>query len=200
MLKVKLKKCVICKANFTPYMTTTKVCSIDCAIKHAAKKTAQQEAKRKVIDKREHKKALDAIKPKSYWLEKAQKVFNKYIRMRDVNNPCISCGNPNPPMTTGGQWDCGHYKSRGAQGALRFEELNAHKQCKKCNGGAGNFANKNHTVTKAYRENLIEKIGLEKVEWLEIEHKPKHYTIDDIQEIERVYKKKCKVVNDVDNS
>lgn len=187
MQKIKLKKCVICKANFTPYTTTTKVCSIDCAIKHAAKKTAQQEAKRKVIDKREHKKALEAIKPKSYWLEKAQKVFNKYIRMRDVNNPCISCDRWHT-----GQYHAGHYRSVGSSPHLRFNELNCHRQCSVCNNHlSGNQLN--------YRKGLIDKIGLKKVEQLESAQAPKHYTIDDIQEIERAYKEKCKVVNDVDN-
>lgn len=197
MIKPKKKKCAVCKTLFPVYMSTTKVCSIECAITHGKKASDTLAKKRKVIQRREHKQALEAIKPKSKWLEEAQAIFNKFIRLRDANEPCISCGNPNPPMTTGGQWDCGHYRSRGAQPALRFVELNAHKQCKKCNGGAGKFAHKNHTVTMAYRERLIEKIGIEKVEWLEIEHEPTKYTIDDIKQIKAAYKQKCKELENV---
>ena len=95
-------------------------------------------------------------------------------------------------MLHGGQWDCGHYLSVGSHPELRFEELNAYKQCKSCNGGAGRYAGKNRTVSQQYRENLIQKIGVSLVEWLEGLHDAKHYTIDDLKEITAKYKAKCK--------
>jgi hypothetical protein len=91
-----------------------------------------------------------------------------------------------------GQYDCGHYKTVGGFPELRFEELNASKQCKKCNGGAGNFSKKDTSVTREYRINLIKKIGLDKVEWLEGKHEPKKYTCEELKAIEKYYKQKLK--------
>ena len=43
-----------------------------------------------------------------------------------------------------------------------------------------------------YRKGLIEKIGLEKVEWLEKEHPPKRYRLEDYKEIYRIYTEKLR--------
>ena len=45
--------------------------------------------------------------------------------------------------------------------------FNVSKQCKKCNASSNDFAHKEATVSANYRINLIKKIGLKKVEWLE---------------------------------
>jgi hypothetical protein len=189
---MKPKTCKACKHKFTPSKPLQYVCDYKCAISYANTLAEKNKRADALKSRRETKQKLQEIKPKAKWLSEAQDVFNKFIRLRDKDEPCISCGNPNPPITTGGQWDCGHYRTRGAQPALRFEELNAHKQCKKCNGGAGKYSHKNHTVSKAYKENLINKIGLEKVEWLEIEHEPKKYDIPDIIAIKKHYQAKVK--------
>jgi hypothetical protein len=55
-------------------------------------------------------------------------------------------------MIFGGQWDCGHFMGVGARPELRFEEKNAYRQCKACNGGSGRFAAKNATVHARYRD------------------------------------------------
>ena len=154
-----------------------------------AKRDAVEQAKQKRRDLRERKAQL---KSRNDWVKEAQAEFNKFIRLRDASEPCISCGEVNPPMLHGGQWDCGHYLSVGSHPELRFEELNAYKQCKSCNGGAGRYAGKNRTVSQQYRENLIQKIGVSLVEWLEGPHDAKHYTIDDLKEITAKYKAKCK--------
>jgi len=125
-------------------------------------------------------------------LPAAQKAFNAFIRKRDELDPCISCGKFITKDMPFGQYDCGHYKTVGAFPALRFEELNASKQCKSCNGGAGNWSIKENSVTKEYRINLINKIGLDKVEWIEGPHKPKKYTCAELKEIELKYKLKLK--------
>ena len=56
---------------------------------------------------------------------KADKYFAEYIRLRDQNKPCITCGNY-------GQKDCGHFISRRYE-AVRYDERNANGQCLKCN-------------------------------------------------------------------
>ena len=57
--------------------------------------------------------------------------------------------------------------------------------CAPCNNHlSGNIAD--------YRINLINKIGVEKLEWLEGPHKPKKYTCTELKEIELLYKQKLK--------
>jgi hypothetical protein len=48
------------------------------------------------------------------------------------------------------------------------------------------------TIRSKYRENLIAKIGLERVEWLEGPHEPKRYRIEDLKEIRDTYRLKLK--------
>lgn len=87
-------------------------------------------------------------------LEKAQKIFNKWVRERDSEEPCISCGEFH-------EWyDAGHYVPQGSSSFLRFHEWNVNKEGKGCNS-----YDKFHLI--GYRKNLIKKIGLENVEWLE---------------------------------
>ena len=128
----------------------------------------------------------------------AQKAFNAFIRARDKDLDCISCQRNNDEVAgtdswiVGGSWDCGHFLTRGAFPELRFEELNANKQCKPCNGGSDKYAKKTQLVKDGYRVNLVNKIGLERVEWLEGPHEPKKYTCAELKEIELLYKQKLK--------
>lgn len=102
--------------------------------------------------------------------QKLQPIFNMFIRLRDRGQPCISCGVTDPPMTSGGQWDAGHFKGVGAFPELRFDEDNCHKQCKKCNGGSGKFAHKARTVAQKYELNIVERIGQERLDRLNGPH------------------------------
>ena len=113
------------------------------------------------------------------------------IRLRDHDQPCVSCGKTEFEVEwqPGGLWDCGHFMSVGHAPELRFEEKNAYKQCKKCNGGSGKYAKKNKSVAESYEENLRKRIGDETVDWLKGAHEPKHYKIPDLQEIEQKYLK-----------
>lgn len=141
------------------------------------------EAKKKEFNK-EQRKAKEKLKTRSDWMREAQKAFNRFIRLRDYKEPCISCGAyPNDlGLVMGSRIDAGHYRSVGSCPELRFEELNCAKQCTRCNREmSGNVVN--------YRINLIERIGIEKVEWLEGPHDPKKYTIDDLKEIKSKYTK-----------
>ena len=74
--------------------------------------------------------------------------FNKFIRKRDQDQPCISCGK----YTT---LQAGHFYSAGNHPSLKFNEDNVHGQCKRCNYFlSGNLL--------PYRDNLILKIGQER--------------------------------------
>lgn len=160
----KVKKCRQCKNQFSPSMTTQVVCSPKCAIEYA------KEDRNKEF-KRETRKLKEKIKSRSDWMREAQTAFNAWIRWRDRDKPCISCGRHHQ-----GQYHAGHYRSVGSTPELRFEPMNCHKQCQPCNTHlSGNTIN--------YRINLIQRIGSESVEWLESNHPAKHYSIDDLKEI-----------------
>jgi len=140
-----------------------------------------QEIKRKADDKIHAKKKREfKANDKPLRMKAAQMAFNAFIRARDAKLPCISCN-----RSTGAKINAGHYKSVGSAPALRFEELNCNLQCEHCNMfKSGNIEN--------YRPALIEKIGLDKVEWLEGPHEPKKYTCEQLKQIELTYKQKVK--------
>lgn len=169
------KKCKVCGEKFRPFQSTQRTCSTICAINDGR-------AQRKKADKRELRQAKERIKPRAQWIKEAQAAFNKFIRLRDAAEPCISCGRHHQ-----GQYHAGHYKSTGASPELRFEELNCHKQCAPCNNHlSGNIVN--------YRPALIAKIGMGYVEWLEGNHPPAKWTIDELKEIKRRYNAKAREI------
>lgn len=84
--------------------------------------------------------------------QKAQDAFNKWIRNRDKDKGCISCGKE---VT-----EAGHYFSAGHYSALRFNEINDNGQCTRCNCFLhGNLIN--------YRKGLVKRYGEKKVIELE---------------------------------
>jgi len=87
-------------------------------------------------------------------LKMAEKYFNAFIRLRDDLGGyfiCISC-KKTIAITADGSYHAGHYLSAGNHSYTRFNELNVHGQCLKCNHFlSGNLIN--------YRINLIKKIG-----------------------------------------
>lgn len=187
------RKCLNCRKKFTPkYSSLQSTCSPKCAIEHVKRENKKAADKQAKADRKAHREAKEKLRTKRDWIKLTQPVFNRWIRLRDHDQPCISCGRYDheiPETYVGGKWDCGHFLTVGAYPELRFEPLNAHKQCKICNAGSGKYTRKNHTVTQSYRENLILRIGLDKVEWLEGPHDPKHYTIESLKEIKQKYAK-----------
>ena len=186
-------------------------CNRDCEInkgidnlnkaraKKATKAKKVQVKKEKAI-KADYRARKIAIKPKSKTLSEAQAAFNKYIRIRDYFDPCISCGKSREEVEqaqgwkTGGCWDAGHFMTRGAIGQLRFVLFNVHKQCKSCNGGSGKFSSKAATVDKNYRINLIKKIGLAKVEYLKNNNDidRKKNDVEYLNRIKRIFNKRAR--------
>lgn len=175
-----MKRCRTCKQPFEPFNTLQVCCSAKCSIEWAKLTPAEKQAKHRrrlvVAEKRERRAALKSRKD---WLKDAQAVFNAMIRERDHFKPCISCGD------TKGPFDCGHYRGVGAYPELRFEPMNAAKQCRyKCNRGGGYIRNEKlrERVTAAFRVGLIERIGLRQVEWLESYHEPLRPSVEWLQE------------------
>lgn len=162
-------------------------CSIRCAQGIAEAKRAKATKQAVSQDKRETRAKLETFKGLPEFKKEAQVAFNKFIRARDADKPCICCGKPLGAGEVGGSYDCGHYRSVGSAPHLRFDERNAHAQRKICNRwGAGRAVD--------YRLGLIARIGLEAVESLEADQDPRKYTIDDLKEIKKKYTAKAREI------
>lgn len=109
--------------------------------------------------------------------KKAQDTFNKWIRNRDADKGCISCG---------AKIDhAGHYFSSGHHSALTFEEANVHGQCLRCN----NFMHGNLVY---YRMGLVARYGDNYVKELEAKKhwKAKKWDRVELEDIITKYKLK----------
>ena len=135
-------------------------CSYPLAIKWANEQTSKRVQRQIKKDKqsynKETKRLKESIKPKSKWLSELQALVNKYVRLRDITEGCISC---DKASNWSGQFHCGHYFSRGHSSSLRFNLWNMHKQCSVCNNHlSGNIGE--------YTPRLIEKIGVDRFDYL----------------------------------
>jgi hypothetical protein len=173
---LKAKKCRVCERQFTPISRMAKVCSVPCSLEWTRRLAARNAERQARQERREHRTAREKLKTRADHLRDLQQAFNAWVRERDAGQPCISCGRYHE-----GRWHAGHYRSVGSAPELRFEPLNVHKQCAPCNMYlSGNLT--------AYRINLIEKIGLEKVEWLEGTHGPVKLTMQQIEQMKAHYR------------
>lgn len=114
MNKPKETKCKVCGCYFVKTISSMqKVCSPRCAIILSKEQTRKKKEKQDKQERLETKKRMTALKQKiksrSEWLDDLQSWVNKFIRLRDKNEPCISCGRYHQ-----GQYHAGHYRSRGA--------------------------------------------------------------------------------------
>lgn len=172
--KPRQRKCdnPACDVKFTPKIGQ-KVCCWQCGLAVADRPANQQKA-RKAIDQRERREIKvrkEKLKSRADHIKDAQQAVNEYVRWRDRELPCVSCGRFHD-----GQWHAGHYRSAGGHPELRFEPLNIWRQCAPCNTHkSGDLVN--------YRIELVKRIGLEKVEWLEGPHEPLKLDIEGIKAI-----------------
>ena len=185
----KLKKCRVaeCGASFVPARLGQAVCSPACAILDAPKNLDRAVKSLAQVGRREIKVRKEKLKSRADHLREAQAAVNEFIRLRDAHLPCISCDSTpsDNDLMTGSRWDAGHYRSVGACPELRFELLNIHRQCVRCNRNlSGNAVE--------YRIRLVLRIGAEKVDWLEGPHPARKYTVDEIKVIKADYRAKSR--------
>jgi len=147
---MKEKKCKVCQVMFTPYKSTQVVCTPKCAIELAFSKPVKSN-----ILRLEKKVKLQKLKTYTQRVNEVKVIFQRWIRMRDKDSPCISCGIKETKL-----WDGGHYKKAELYRGIIFHELNVHKQCRKCN----RFLNGNELQ---YRSGLIKRYGIDFVTNLE---------------------------------
>ena len=171
---MKPKKCKVCKESFTPDKPLQVVCSYLCGLYYSRGIIS----KKKKLQKAELKEKL---KTKGEYLKELQAIFNKYIRLRDKDEPCISCG-----IKITGLSHASHFFSVGSTPGLRFDENNVHASCEKCNLHL-------HGNQFEYSIRLPDKIGQENFNQL-IQKKGQKLllSIPEIQELKAVYKSKIK--------
>lgn len=169
-----------CSASFVPQRLGQAVCNYACGL---AIKDVNQEKARKSLAQVERWKIQvrkEALKTRADHLKDAQKAVNEFIRLRDKDLPCVSCGRFHE-----GQWHAGHFRSVNAHPELRFEPLNIWRQCAPCNTHkSGDLLN--------YRQELVRRIGADAVEWLEGPHLPKKYTVEQLKALAAEYRAKTK--------
>ncbi|MFI7799691.1 bacteriophage lambda NinG protein [Pseudomonas sp. DD1] len=179
--KPKTCKNPACRASFVPQRLGQAVCSPKCALATVEVQKAKEKKSLALAGRREIKVRKEALKTRADHLKDTQHAFNAWIRQRDAGQPCISCG-----TTADVQYCAGHYRTTAAAPELRFEPLNVNLQCNRnCNmGKSGNLL--------GYRPGLIEKIGIEAVEWLEGPHEPKKYTVEELKAMAAEYRAKTR--------
>jgi len=165
-------RCKYCRDKFEPLRFNQRFClKTDCIQKAKDdhwKRVTKPKMKKELLTVQDHIKI-------------AQQVFNKWIRLRDKGQPCISCRDNFPKKE-----NAGHYFNANNHWNVRFDEDNVHLQCEYCNTyRSGNLTN--------YQTNLIKKIGQTKYDELcEKSNKTRHFTIDELKQITEEYKKKIK--------
>ena len=167
-------RCRNCKEKFEPVRFNQKYCfnkmCVDAWVQEAKVKNWKKTKKKMQED-------LETIQD---LVKATQIVFNKYIRLRDKDELCISC--KQKPKKS----NAGHYYNANNHWNVRFDENNVHLQCEHCNTFlSGSLIE--------YRKNLIKKIGIEQLTLLEAEaKKTRKFTKEELKEIIETYKKKIK--------
>lgn len=196
MQKLRRRRCKVCREWFIPRQSFQNWCSPEHGFElseqrrnkdreKALAKLKKEKQKKEREEKDKLKSRKLAVKPLSYFTKQAQTAFNAFIRERDKDEPCISCGRFHE-----GQYHAGHYRTTGANPELRFDEDNCHKQCAPCNNHlSGNIEN--------YTPRLIEKIGQERFDRLMGSHELPKWKREDYEQIRDYYRAKLKELKDV---
>ena len=175
-----MKKCKVCRTPFEPRLPMAQVCSIDCARSLAVSVRGKAEKQAAIKQRKADRERKERLKSRSELAREAQQAFNQWVRLRDADKPCISCGRHHE-----GQYHAGHYLSVGARPELRYEPLNVWKQCSPCNTHlSGNAV--------LFRQALVREIGVENVEWLEGPHPARKYTAEELKTIRDEYRAKAR--------
>jgi len=172
------------RCKFEPNGTQIYCCT-DCLLEDMQTERYKREVSVRIKKEEavKRKKLKEGLKSHADYIKDLQKVFNQFIRLRDSELPCISCGATNVE-----EFHAGHYIASTFQ-VLRFNENNVHKQCSRCNTHLrGNLI--------PYRIELIKKIGLEAVEVLEnSRHNEFKVSIPELKSLIEVYKNKIKLLD-----
>ena len=182
----RLPKCKHCRERFVPKFPFAKFCLKDDACRVAATQFGIAEVKKKANKdwQKEKKELKEKLKSHKDYMKDLQIVFNTFIRLRDKDLPCVSCG-----TYAAEEFHAGHYIAS-TYTAVRFDPLNVWKQCSKCNTHLrGNSV--------PYRIELIKRIGLAEVERIENKrHDTTKFTIPELKAKIAHYKSQIKILSE----
>ena len=128
--------------------------------------------------KRKDKEIRESLKSIARLIQEARVPFQQWIRIRDANDGCISCG-----TVTAKIWHSGHYLKAELYTGLIFHPMNVNKQCEKCN----TFLGGNES---GYRKGLVKKYGegaVKELEYLSDSLRMYKFTSEEISEIKKKY-------------
>lgn len=183
-----MARCKLCKKKCEPFNSLMPFCNHEHAIEYLNTKKGKEGIKK--VERKQHKERKKQVKGLNHWKKETQKVINKYVRIRDRDLPCISCGKWDHELKEAigkGKWDAGHYKTVGSRPELRFDTRNINKQCLNCNQfKSGNI--------EGYKEAIIERYGKDRLDWLNGPHKSKDYSIEDLERMRKVFNRKIRLI------
>jgi len=185
--KLSKRKCKECGITFQKTRPLQFVCSPKCAINYNRKQKEKKENKEWKIEK---KKRINKLKTYSQKVNDARLIFQKWVRLRDGDDPCISSG-----RTYSEIWNGGHFFKAELCSGVIFDPDNCHKQSSKDNlflqGNVGE-----------YKPRLIAKIGQDRFDRLEAKaNETRQYVWTDqrLEAVKRLYRyliKKMRYEND----
>lgn len=183
----KQKKCKVrsCRKPFTPDKPFVDWCSDDCAVTLAQERVAKQKAKQQRQERAADKVKREGMKTYPQLIKETQRAFNEAVRWRDrlAGYACISSGRQLD--WSGNAVDAGHYRSVGSAPHCRFNFDNCHAQSKHDNQyKSGNAVD--------YRIGLIARIGIDRVEALESDNKPRKWTHDELRAMKEQFQSMAK--------
>lgn len=198
--KPKTCKNPACRASFVPQRLGQAVCSPKCALATVEVQKAKEKKSLAQAGRRDIKVRKEALKSRGDHMKDAEKAVRDYRRTYElsIGSGCISCGESQESILhaqgwkTGGAFDAGHFLGKGARPELRLVPNNIWLQCKSCNAGSSKYARKGQTVSQAFREGLIDRIGLEAVKALEADHAPRKETVEQLKAITAEYRAKTR--------
>jgi hypothetical protein len=171
------KKCRHCKQYFRPDKPLQHYCLKPECVEEWVRVAREKEWKQRKA------KLKHDLKSWQDWYNEALKWFNKYIRVRDKDKPCVSCG------AKAGTYKItsGHYFPQGTYRNIGLDERNSHAQCwYNCNSSkSGNLAE--------YYPELIRRIGQDGYDDLvRLKNEDRKFTIEELKEKIEEFKYKIK--------
>jgi len=161
-------------------------CSYEC-LKEYTSKNMDKIRSRVMKEKRQQDRVIkEKLKTRSQWKREAQTAVNRYVRWRDRDRGCISCGRSLQSDSVGGGYDAGHMLSRGAHGHKCFRTDNIHGQCKHCNRYLSGNVDK-------FRVGLVWRYGQAYVDRVESPWDPPDFTIEYLKRIKDIFTRKLKL-------
>jgi len=178
-----------CVERFTPFTSFTKWCSPECGVSVALANVAKIKAKELTKTRSEnHKSKREFLEnDKRHVGKQARAYLHRWVKWRDRGLPCCACGNSMDHLPESAR-HASHYRPAGMNAAIKYDGINVHMCCSRCNSQlSGNPVE--------YRVRLIDKIGAEKVEWLDNQNHVKRWTIEELRDIRDDYKTRLKALD-----